>query len=56
MCNGVTRLHRIRNEYVRGSLTATNIAKKMREYRIYLVCEKRFGRVDKINNDEDSQK
>lgn len=49
--NGVTTLHRIKNVYVRGSLTTTDIAVKIREYRMYLMCEKRFGRVEKINND-----
>lgn len=44
---GMTRLDRIRNEYVRESLGVTNIVGKMGENRLSW-----FGHVEKRNNED----
>lgn len=45
--HSVTRLDRIRNKYIRGSLGVTNIAGKVRENKL-----KWFGHVERRNVDD----
>lgn len=44
--SSVTRLNKIRNEYIKGNSSITNVTKKMRENRI-----RQFGHVEDRNND-----